>query len=417
MIHLPVAVCAEHPRLLPGSQAGLRFLPLSLVSFAVAPPDRPADRQKWRLRVLLGVAMVAAAGRPGLASMAHLTATLHLAGAAARLHPGRDRPGASPSTGLALGGAFGGGAGPTPGNGRRPGEHALRQLGTRHRRGRARRPLRPPRVHPPPPCTPWPACPPPPGGRPPAGRRSRLRRRQPEQPPRSRPRPAPRSPHARPATGTAQRAQRRPARRSRVPPRLGAIAGFRLRTRTRPGKPPPSPRPRRPQRTGPPQPTPAQQPAGPQNKRDHNPHQDTGADPPARPQVSIPGLPIPSIGVTALKLAKRNQGKARTPELAQEMHLRGNAHAGAHDQEKGRPIDRRPIRRPAVFSMTCRNRISRPLSCHDRRGYCITSDLPTLHLRPRAAGSGPDSTNIVTATTRVKLGARSSQLGAVSRRR
>src|SRR5207247_3476921 len=53
-------------------QAGLRFLPLSLVSFAVAPVTGRLIG-KVAMRVLLGVAMVAAAA--GLASMAHLTAT------------------------------------------------------------------------------------------------------------------------------------------------------------------------------------------------------------------------------------------------------------------------------------------------------------------------------------------------------
>src|SRR6516225_6781259 len=53
-------------------QAGLRFLPLSLVSFAVAPLTGQLIG-KVAMRVLLGVAMVAAAA--GLASMAHLTAT------------------------------------------------------------------------------------------------------------------------------------------------------------------------------------------------------------------------------------------------------------------------------------------------------------------------------------------------------
>ena len=54
------------------AQAGLRFLPLSLVSFAVAPLTGRLIG-KVAMRVLLGVAMVAAAS--GLASMAHLTAT------------------------------------------------------------------------------------------------------------------------------------------------------------------------------------------------------------------------------------------------------------------------------------------------------------------------------------------------------
>jgi EmrB/QacA subfamily drug resistance transporter len=53
-------------------QAGLRFLPLSLVSFAVAPITGRLIG-KVAMRVLLGVAMVAAAA--GLASMAQLTAT------------------------------------------------------------------------------------------------------------------------------------------------------------------------------------------------------------------------------------------------------------------------------------------------------------------------------------------------------
>jgi EmrB/QacA subfamily drug resistance transporter len=53
-------------------QAGLRFLPLSLVSFGVALLTGRLIG-KVAMRVLLGVAMVAAAA--GLASMAHLTAT------------------------------------------------------------------------------------------------------------------------------------------------------------------------------------------------------------------------------------------------------------------------------------------------------------------------------------------------------
>jgi hypothetical protein len=53
-------------------QAGLRFLPLSLVSFAVALLTGRLIG-KVAMRVLLGVAMASAAA--GLASMAHLTAT------------------------------------------------------------------------------------------------------------------------------------------------------------------------------------------------------------------------------------------------------------------------------------------------------------------------------------------------------
>ena len=53
-------------------QAGLRFLPLSLVSFAIAPVTGRLIG-KVAMRVLLGAAMVAAAA--GLASIAHLTVT------------------------------------------------------------------------------------------------------------------------------------------------------------------------------------------------------------------------------------------------------------------------------------------------------------------------------------------------------
>ncbi len=53
-------------------QGGLRFLPLSLVSFAVALLTGRLIG-KVAMRVLLGVAMAAAAA--GLAAMAHLTAT------------------------------------------------------------------------------------------------------------------------------------------------------------------------------------------------------------------------------------------------------------------------------------------------------------------------------------------------------
>src|SRR5262249_49979146 len=62
----------QNPLGSPPVQAGLRFLPLSLVSFAVAPVTGRLIG-KVAMRVLLGVAMVAAAA--GLATMAHLTAT------------------------------------------------------------------------------------------------------------------------------------------------------------------------------------------------------------------------------------------------------------------------------------------------------------------------------------------------------
>ena len=74
-------------------QGGLRFLPLFLVSFAVALLTGRLIG-KVAMRVLLGAAMAAAAA--GLASMAHLTATSSWLGVGARVHPGRDRAWASP---------------------------------------------------------------------------------------------------------------------------------------------------------------------------------------------------------------------------------------------------------------------------------------------------------------------------------
>ena len=92
-------------------QAGLRFLPLSLVSFAVALLTGRLIG-KVAMRVLLGVAMASAAA--GLASMAHLTATSTWLVLLLRLDPGRDRPRHHLHR-PGLGRAGGGGARPTPG--------------------------------------------------------------------------------------------------------------------------------------------------------------------------------------------------------------------------------------------------------------------------------------------------------------
>ena len=94
------------------------------------------------MRVLLGAAM-AAAGGLGLASMAHLDCHFHLAGAAARVYPGRDRPGHHLHR-PGLGSAGGGGA--LRRDGRRPGRHAAPGR-HRHRRGRAGCSLRLPGHH------------------------------------------------------------------------------------------------------------------------------------------------------------------------------------------------------------------------------------------------------------------------------
>ena len=135
------------------------------------PPDRPADRRG-------GDAGAAGRGhgRGGIRAGLDGPPDRHvqLAGAGARLRPGRDRPGHHLHR-PGLGGAFGGGAGPRR-DGRRPDEHAAPGR-YRRRRGRARRPLRLPRHHRDPARPGGPARPS--WRRPPAGRRRRLRRRHP----------------------------------------------------------------------------------------------------------------------------------------------------------------------------------------------------------------------------------------------
>ena len=219
------------------AQAGLRFLPLSLVSFAVAPLTGRLIG-KVAMRVLLGVAMVAAAA--GLASMAHLTATSTWL----VLLPGFILAGIGlgiTSTGLASAALSAvepahAGMAAWPGEHAAPGRH-------RHRRGRARRPLRLPRHHRHPARPGRPARPA--RCRPPAGRRSRLRRRRPGSRRGSAPRPR-RSQPRRPRRHR-QRAQRRPARRGRV---RRARRDSWLRLRTRPSQAAAAqPRPRRQRRT------------------------------------------------------------------------------------------------------------------------------------------------------------------------
>ena len=213
-------------------QAGLRFLPLSLVSFAVALLTGRLIG-KVAMRVLLGVAMAAAAA--GLASMAHLTATSTWL----VLLPGFILAGIGlgiTSTGLA--------------------SAALSAVEPAHAGMAAAWPTRcarsapppawpcsapsTPPASPPPPCTPWPACPPRPA--PSAG-----------WPPLLPPAPAPgshRGPARRPRHGHPrrprrhrQRPQRRPARRGRV---RRARRDSRLRLRTRPSQAAATqPRPRR----------------------------------------------------------------------------------------------------------------------------------------------------------------------------
>ena len=219
-------------------QAGLRFLPLSLASFSVALLTGRLIG-KVAMRVLLGVAMVAAAA--GLASMAHLTATstwlvllpgLILAGIGLGIT----------STGLASAALAAveparAGMAAWPGEHAAPGRH-------RHRRGRARRPLRLPHHHrhlarPGRPARPA-------RRRRPAGRRSRLRRRHPGS--RRGPARGPCRGHPRRPRRHRQRPQRRPARRGRL--RRARRYSW-LRLRTRPSQAVAAqPRPRRPQRTG-----------------------------------------------------------------------------------------------------------------------------------------------------------------------
>jgi MFS family permease len=132
--------------------AGLRFLPLSLASFTVALLTGRLIG-KVAMRVLLGVAMVAAAA--GLASMAHLTATSTWL----MLLPGFILAGIGlgvTSTGLAsaaLSAVEPAHAGMAAGL-----VNTLRQVGTATGVAVLGAPMPP--ASPPPPCTPWPACPP-----------------------------------------------------------------------------------------------------------------------------------------------------------------------------------------------------------------------------------------------------------------
>src|ERR1700721_1132524 len=85
--HLPVAVCAEHPRLLPGP--GRAAVPAAVAGLLRGrPADRPPHRQG-------GDAGAAGRGHGRGRSRAGLDGPpdrhVHLAGAAARLHPGWDR--------------------------------------------------------------------------------------------------------------------------------------------------------------------------------------------------------------------------------------------------------------------------------------------------------------------------------------
>ncbi len=204
-------------------QAGLRFLPLSLVSFAVALLTGRLIG-KVPMRVLLGVAMVAAAA--GLASMAHLTATSTWL----VLLPGFILAGIGlgiTSTGLASAALSAVEPGPRR-DGRRPGEHAAPGR-HRHRRGRPRRPLRLPRHHRDPARPGWPARPA--RRRAAAGLSGRLRRRHPGR--RRGPARRPRRGHPRRPGRYRQRPQRRPAHCGRV---RRARRHRRIRLRTRPSR-------------------------------------------------------------------------------------------------------------------------------------------------------------------------------------
>ena len=259
-------------------QAGLRFLPLSLASFAVALLTGRLIG-KVAMRVLLGVAMAAAAA--GLASMAHLTATstwlvllpgLILAGiglgitstglasaALAAVEPARAGMAAGlvntlrqvgTATGVAVLGAL----------------YASRvTTATLHALA---------------------GLPAPPGAARPAGRRRRLRRRHPGS--RRGPARRPRRGHPRRPRRHRQRPQRRPARRGRV---RRARRDSRLRLRTRPSQAADErPRPRRTVRPAGPRPAP-----GPATGQARNNGTITSSRrrrrPVGSPQVSIPGLP------------------------------------------------------------------------------------------------------------------------------
>ena len=92
-------------------------------------------------------------------------------------------------------------------------------------------------------------------------------------------------------------------------------------------------------------------------------------------------LPLPPIAVTALKIARRNQERARTPAWPEKC-ICGERHTLILTTRNGRPIEPRNINR--AFDIRCARAGVRRITVHDTRRTC-GSLLAALDVHPRVA--------------------------------
>ena len=92
-------------------------------------------------------------------------------------------------------------------------------------------------------------------------------------------------------------------------------------------------------------------------------------------------LPLPPIGVTALKIARQNREKARRPDWPKKC-ICGETHMLVLTTRNGRPIEPRNINR--AFDIRCARAGVRRITIHDTRRTC-GSLLAALDIHPRVA--------------------------------
>ena len=92
-------------------------------------------------------------------------------------------------------------------------------------------------------------------------------------------------------------------------------------------------------------------------------------------------LPLPPIGITALRIAKRNQDQARTDEWPRTC-ICGEKHTFVFTTRNGQPIEPRNINR--AFDIRCARYGVRRITIHDTRRTC-GSLLAALDVHPRVA--------------------------------
>jgi integrase len=92
-------------------------------------------------------------------------------------------------------------------------------------------------------------------------------------------------------------------------------------------------------------------------------------------------LPLPSICITALRIAKQNQDQARKDDWPQEC-ICGERHTFVFTTRNGRPIEPRNINR--AFDIRCQRAGVRRITIHDTRRTC-GSLLAALDVHPRIA--------------------------------